>query len=57
MSLLTGWFSLRLEPALLERMRTCKRRDGIPMAEQVRRALAMWLDDREWRVYHRDRRS
>jgi hypothetical protein len=36
-----------LEPELLEALHYIKERDGIPVIEQVRRALREWLADRD----------
>ena len=35
-----------LDPEMLDALRAIKRRDGIPMGEQVRRALAVWIASR-----------
>jgi hypothetical protein len=32
-----------LDPEMLQALREIKRRDGIPMGEQVRRAVAVWV--------------
>jgi hypothetical protein len=39
--------AFRIEPALLEQLSAIKRRDGIPISEQVRRALAAWVESRK----------
>lgn len=39
--------AFRLDADLLARMKAITERDGIPAAEQVRRALREWLDKRE----------
>jgi len=39
--------AFRLDADLLARMKAITERDGIPAAEQVRRALREWLDQRE----------
>jgi ribbon-helix-helix CopG family protein len=36
--------TFRLEDELLEALQMVKERDGIPVTEQVRRAVRMWLD-------------
>jgi hypothetical protein len=38
--------NFRLEDELLEGLSLVKDRDGIPLTEQVRRAVRMWLDSR-----------
>jgi hypothetical protein len=38
--------TFRLEPELLEGLHAVKVRDGIPVTEQVRRALYAWLKER-----------
>lgn len=38
--------AFRLEPEILDGLRTVKERDGIPVSEQVRRALVLWLRSR-----------
>jgi predicted DNA-binding protein len=35
----------RLEPEMLEGLRAIKERTGIPIAEQVRRAVLRWLEE------------
>jgi hypothetical protein len=37
-------YSQRLEIALIEAMRKVKERDGIPVSEQVKRAIRAWLE-------------
>jgi len=39
--------AFRLDPDLIARMKAVTERDGVPAAEQVRRALSEWLDKRE----------
>jgi Ribbon-helix-helix protein, copG family len=39
--------AFRIEPALLEQLSEIKRRDGVPISEQVRRALAAWVESRK----------
>jgi hypothetical protein len=36
--------TFRLERHLLEGMEKVKRRDGVPVSEQVRRAVTAWLE-------------
>ena len=38
--------NFRLEAELLEALQTVKARDGIPITEQVRRAIVLWLEQR-----------
>jgi hypothetical protein len=38
--------TFRVEDDLLEGLREVKERDGIPVSEQVRRALRAWLDSK-----------
>ena len=38
--------SFRLEPALLAALQAIKERDGVPVSEQVRRALQAWIETR-----------
>jgi hypothetical protein len=38
--------TFRLEEDLVEGLREIKERDGIPVSEQVRRALRAWLKER-----------
>jgi hypothetical protein len=38
--------AFRLDPELLEALQTIKRRDGIPVSEQVRRALQTWVSEK-----------
>lgn len=38
--------AFRLPDDMIEALHTVKDRDGIPLAEQVRRALAAWLVER-----------
>jgi len=36
----------RIEPEILDGLKAVKERDGVPISEQVRRALTAWLIDR-----------
>jgi predicted DNA-binding protein len=38
--------AFRIEPEILEGLQAIKDRDGVPISEQVRRALAAWLEER-----------
>jgi len=39
--------TFRLEQDILDGLQRVKVRDGIPVTEQVRRALRKWLDEKE----------
>jgi metal-responsive CopG/Arc/MetJ family transcriptional regulator len=41
-------FSLLIDPELLARLRLLKARTGVSDAEQIRRAIRMWLDSNDW---------
>jgi predicted DNA-binding protein len=36
--------AFRIDPEIIERLRAIKERDGIPVSEQVRRALTVWIE-------------
>jgi hypothetical protein len=38
--------AFRIDPEILDGLRTVKERDGVPVSEQVRRALVAWLDEK-----------
>jgi hypothetical protein len=38
--------AFRVDPELMEGLRAIKDRDGIPISEQVRRALVAWLESK-----------
>lgn len=38
--------ALRLDPEILAGLRAIKERDGIPVSEQIRRALLTWLHEK-----------
>lgn len=38
--------NVRVEVSLVEALRAVKARDGIPISEQIRRALRQWLEQR-----------
>jgi hypothetical protein len=42
--------AFRVDPELMEALRLVKERDGIPIAEQVRRGLQMWFDSKGVKV-------
>jgi len=35
--------AFRIDPEILEGLQAVKQRDGVPLSEQVRRALTAWL--------------
>ena len=39
-------YSLRLDPHLARMLKEVKARDGIPESEQIRRALAIWFEQK-----------
>ncbi len=49
--------ALRIEPELLEALHGVKERDGIPVSEQVRRAVRAWLAERGVSVKAAPRRA
>lgn len=38
--------AFRIDPDILDGLQVVKERDGIPLSEQVRRALRTWLESR-----------
>ena len=38
--------NFRIDPDIMERLQRIKERDGIPLSEQVRRALRIWLNEK-----------
>lgn len=38
--------AFRIDPEIMDGLQQIKERDGIPISEQVRRALAAWLDQK-----------
>ena len=42
--------TFRLEQELLDALQEVKKRDGLPVTEQVRRAVIAWLDSRGVKV-------
>jgi hypothetical protein len=42
--------AFRVDPELMEALRRVKDRDGIPIAEQVRRGLLLWFDSKGVKV-------
>jgi hypothetical protein len=38
--------AFRIDPDILDGLQAIKERDGIPLSEQVRRALRRWLESR-----------
>ena len=47
---------MRLDDELLEGLQAVKDRDGVPVSEQVRRAIEAWLKDKGIRVKAAPRR-
>ena len=45
----------RIDDEILQALREVKMRDGIPVSEQVRRALVMWLESKGVRKAERKR--
>jgi len=37
--------TVRLRPGVLPRLRTIEKRVGVPVAEQIRRGVEMWLEE------------
>ena len=48
--------TFRVDSELLEGLRQVKERDGVPISEQVRRALLMWLESKDVTVKAAPRR-
>jgi hypothetical protein len=38
--------NFRIDPDLLEALRQIRQRDGLPIAEQIRRAIRVWVEER-----------
>jgi hypothetical protein len=38
--------NFRIDPELLDALRAIKKRDGLPIAEQIRRAIQAWVVER-----------
>ena len=49
--------TFRIEDELMAALRDVKARDGVPISEQVRRALAMWIESKNVSVKAPSRRS
>jgi hypothetical protein len=47
--------TFRIDRAILEGLEEVKRRDGVPVSEQVRRALLAWLETKGVRKTERPR--
>jgi len=47
--------AFRLDAALLDALQAIKRRDGIPVSEQVRRALQIWIAEKGFAKSERKR--
>jgi hypothetical protein len=48
--------SFRLDDEILDALREIKDRDGIPLSEQVRRALLAWIEGRGVQVKKAERK-
>jgi hypothetical protein len=48
--------TFRLEEEILEGLQDVKERDGLPVTEQVRRALTAWLESRGVKLKKSDRK-
>lgn len=48
--------TFRVDPGLLAAMHELKERDGIPISEQVRRAIRMWLEAKGGKIKTAPRR-
>jgi hypothetical protein len=42
----TAILNVRVEPWLFEELQAIQERDGVPLAEQVRRGALMWLESK-----------
>lgn len=40
------YIGIRLDPELLKALRAVQERDGVPVSEQIRRAIRAWLVER-----------
>jgi metal-responsive CopG/Arc/MetJ family transcriptional regulator len=49
--------TFRIDRQLLEKLDEIRRRDGVPISEQVRRAITAWLEQRGERVQTAKRRA
>lgn len=48
--------TFRIDDELLSALRTVKERDGVPISEQVRRALVSWVQSRGVKVTQSERK-
>jgi hypothetical protein len=48
--------TFRIEDELMTALREIKERDGVPISEQVRRALVMWIESKDVKVKAPSRR-
>jgi hypothetical protein len=48
--------AFRIEPEILRGLQVVKDRDGVPLAEQVRRALRAWLEEKDVSVTKAERK-
>jgi hypothetical protein len=49
--------AFRIDPGILEGLQVVKARDGVPISEQVRRALRQWLESKGVRAKAAPRRA
>lgn len=49
--------TFRIENELMTALREIKERDGVPISEQVRRALVMWIESKDVSAKAPSRRS
>ena len=38
--------TIRIDESILAGLQTVKERDGVPVSEQIRRALSLWLEEK-----------
>lgn len=50
-------FAFMIERTLFERLESVKARTGLSHSEQIRQAIRMWLDSREWPIRRDAHRS
>ena len=49
--------TFRLETELLDAMQTVRERDGVPVSEQVRRGIVLWLEQKGLTVKTKRKRT
>ena len=50
-------YTLKIDPDLLDALRSIKERDGIPESEQIRRGIKLWLEQKGMAVKAGHRRA